>query len=94
MVRNYRVQPCCRDCKFVFNCYDYLDKYYCTLNAPERPLCGSVWLKEEFLYNNKIRERRTNEEAVLLESQWIEWAKRREVDPCGTCDCWEPKLTK
>ena len=48
-MKNYIVPDGCWNCEHVFKRYDYdePDEYFCTFNAPKRPLCMSVSMSED-----------------------------------------------
>ena len=79
---NYRVQNGCGNCVHVFRRFEYDedDEFYCTLNAPPRPLCGSVAADEWWRYSDTEREARAD--------AWYEWRHGREVEARGFCDAW------
>lgn len=80
---NYKNQDGCYNCKFCFIFEEYNEgfSYYCNADGSERPLCGSVYMREGFLAHTQNREEWKN-----LRDKWITWAKNREVKPCGICD--------
>lgn len=81
---NYRTQDGCHNCAHVFTRCDYSeeDDYYCTLNAPERPLCGSVKMDEGF------GSRLARERGGFSREAWQSWAYARGVEHGGICDAW------
>lgn len=87
-MRNYRAQNACHNCRHVFEFVDYGhsgEDFYCTLDAPPRPLCGSVKLGEG--PNSKLAR-----EGKYDASKWLDWASARYVEPAGICDAWQPDL--
>lgn len=82
---NYRVQDGCHNCAHVFVHYDYgeEDTYFCALNAPERPLCGSLKMREGPGSTLAVTRVRFDVEA------WRKWAFPRCVEHGGICDAWE-----
>ena len=77
---NYRLQNGCHNCQhcFVELHPDGGDNYWCKLDAPPRPPCGSFIESEEF----------ADETAY---NKWIEWSNGRERILYGICDEWEQK---
>lgn len=73
---SYQVLATCRNCAnvFVYSEYDEGARYYCTLNAPKRPPCGSVGMGEN------TADWDDNYDA------WDAWSAGREVAPNGTCN--------
>ena len=59
-MNTYKVQDGCHNCRYVFVRTEYENgiDYYCTYDAPERPLCMSVQLNEspDFSTIDKYRE--------------------------------------
>lgn len=78
---SYREQRACANCRHVFKRSDYDDgdDFYCTLNAPRRPMCGSVYMEEDFCAMNE-------HEYAKADKRWNEWASGRSVLASGTCD--------
>lgn len=62
--------------------YDCGDQYFCTLNAPPRPKCGSSYMDNERhdIYNKdeKIWRKQMRE--------WDKWSINRQVKAWGICD--------
>lgn len=77
-IYSYRVQIGCVNCRHVFvrEEYDHGDELYCTLNAPPRPLCMSVYMGESGCSDGQGQEK------------WEEWSRLRNVLPHGICDLW------
>ena len=83
-MKNYRCQDGCYNCKhvFVFKEYDQGYEYYCTYNAPERPLCMSVAMDEcPNLDSSKKFEK--------LCRAWDKWSEGRRVNSVGICSYYE-----
>jgi len=83
---NYTIQDGCHNCKNIFIKYDYeqCDEYYCTLNAPERPLCMSNGMDEvPSAWDDKYNEWKD------AYNKWDEWKKNRNVMSFGKCDLYE-----
>jgi hypothetical protein len=85
MKNNYKEQNGCHNCKrcFIFEEYDEDYKYFCTLNAPPRPKCGSTFMssmRSEEKWS-KDKETRYKERAT-----WEEWQEGKEVKAWGICD--------
>lgn len=83
---NYDRRNGCHNCRYVFEVTDYDTTtadgdLYCTLDAPPRPLCGSIAM-EEGPRSPAAREHGYDELA------WLEWARARYVHPAGICDGW------
>lgn len=78
-VEGYRDQDGCHNCVNVFRRTDFDEgyTYYCTSDAPPRPPCMSVSMKES-LHD-------TDSDYDL----WDAWKAGREVNPWGTCEDWE-----
>lgn len=85
--KSYRVQKACTNCKncFTLREFDSVNSYYCMLDAPKRPLCGSVLMDEPFDYRNKKGEKLFNKQI----RSWDKWSENREVCSFGICDKWE-----
>lgn len=77
----YEQQSGCRDCRHVFFRTDFggEQNWYCTLDAPPRPRCGSVAMDEWSL------------DPPMDWQAWQDWKEGREVHPWGTCEQWEGK---
>ena len=83
-MKNIKDQDGCHDCKyvFVFDEYDQGYEYYCTYDAPKRPLCMSVSMDEcPDLDNNK----KYNE----AHDAWNAWSKNRKVNAWSICSNYE-----
>jgi len=72
----------CVSCKHSVLIHEYDDpnKYFCTKNAPPRPLCGSVAMEESYW---TLDDR---EQARKHDREWEEWSEGRQVNQLGTCD--------
>ena len=88
-MKNYIVQDGCHNCKKVFKRYDYeqLNEYFCTINAPLRPLCMSVAMDESPDYDR-------DSEFDNIYYKWDKWKENREVRSWGKCDLWEKSKVK
>ncbi len=88
MPRSYRGQDGCHNCALVFKKYEHddLDTFYCAFRARTRPECGSVAMRECFLFDNG--RTKWDHEA---ERRWDRWSEGREVDPTAICDTWNPE---
>lgn len=75
---SYKVQNGCHNCvhRFCYEEYDEGRAYYCTFNAPARPLCGSVLLEE----HGRLGTRKVDYEA------WWSWEEGRKTQEAGICD--------
>jgi len=66
---------------------------YCHADGSERPLCGSVFMKEYHTFNcdknGKIINVKSREEHHILFKKWNDWSKDREVSESGICDEYE-----
>jgi hypothetical protein len=99
MNETYKVQDGCHNCVHVFEEYDYDSPIclFCTRQAPERPICGSVCLGEEF---SQARGEKVEKDAskasyewcsdddpfVKAHKKWDEWSKDRGVSHAGICE--------
>lgn len=105
-MKNYRIQSGCQNCKhcFVFREYEEGSSFYCTFDAPTRPLCGSVAMGESFFNDEKDVTTLTEEELQKeLErrdmqfdkrlDEWDIWSKDRSVESFGICDNYERKTS-
>ena len=88
MPDTYEERDGCHNClkAFVVKEYDEPNYYYCTEDAPERPPCGSVRMKECPQFFDISEE----EERILINA-WDEWSESREVMAWGFCRRWEKK---
>ena len=90
-MKNYREQDGCHNCQRVFvkSDHDELPEFYCTLNAPQRPLCLSVEMGEspEVDYSLPKEDRIAIEEKLI--DDWNFWREGREVKVYGICDAYE-----
>ena len=91
MDASYHVQHGCHDCAHVFRKadYDYDDEYYCRLDAPDRPLCGSVFMGESWVLT--IPPEHLGKDHDGHRKNWDDWCEGREVKPWGTCKRWKEK---
>ena len=82
---SYTEQNGCHNCNNAFTKCEYDDypAYFCKVNAPERPHCGSVLMDESYLHLN------TEKEWDKAESYWEAWSKAREVSAWGVCLSWQ-----
>ena len=82
----YKVLACCANCAHVFIRYEYESgpDYYCTFEAPTRPICMSAAMNEHPLEYNEMTEKAYD--------KWEKWAERQSVLPWG--DCWNYKTNK
>jgi len=93
--QSYRELHSCVNCKHVFckSEHDEGDVLFCTKDAPERPKCGSVYMREHFWGSDEEVLNKTVEEIDEMNSQfrseWEEWSEGREVLFNGICDEWE-----
>lgn len=76
---NYREQDGCWTCRHAFEKTDYgstaaLGDFYCTLDAPPRPPCGSRALGDARGYDPEV---------------WLAWAQATNVEPAGICAAWQ-----
>ena len=99
MQDGYYIQDACHKCKHVFE-YKEVDcgpTFYCTKDAPECPLCGSVSLGESFdklltppidpVYEEWNAWWHKN---VLPNVEaWSKWTQFREVHDAGICPNYE-----
>lgn len=85
--QSYHVQDGCHNCGHVFVRAEYEEgySYYCTLNAPPRPLCFSVEMNEAL-----IDVRMPDREYLAKRDAWYVWAAAQRVDAWGKCDEWKP----
>lgn len=89
----YRVQNGCHNCKYVFVMYEYddNDRFFCTKNSRNRPVCGSVFMGESFgdvVKSRGIRMSVNGKYSVeyrKLSDRWWKWKERREVSHSGIC---------
>ena len=100
---NYRAQSGCHNCRNVFVREEYEDpnSFYCELNAPPRPVCGSILMNENFPESPINWETTTPEEASKLilkdpirwaaGDAWDVWSLARQVHSWGICDSFEER---
>lgn len=90
MDKSYKIQDGCHNCKhcFVMSEYDDANTYYCTLNAPPRPLCGSTAMREDFKWDTISSAKNKGKRY----EDWEEWEAGRRVKREGICDKHQPKL--
>lgn len=75
---SYRIQNCCRNCRYVFDNSDYdYEEYYCNREGEAPPVCG---------FYSSLMPRAEVEKRLKA---WEDWAKDREVVREGICDLWE-----
>jgi hypothetical protein len=91
----YRLLDTCSNCAHVFEMGDYDDPYFlfCAKDALERPLCGSIAMKEAF-FPEQTPEMTFGERDRVYEERsraWDEWSQGREVRASGTCDSWRKR---
>ena len=86
---NYRHQNGCWNCVHVFARHEYDDGslFFCTLNSPKRPPCGSVAMDECALLIPLGTMEMVDQEYL----RWHIWNSGREVRRYGICDGWEKK---
>lgn len=92
----YRILNACANCEHVFQLLEYDEPplYFCTLNSPARPLCGSLFMNERLW---DIRKDKTfcpkvkSAEFDVNEAAWSAWQEGREVATFGVCDEWKEK---
>jgi hypothetical protein len=94
-MKNYCTQDGCHNClnRFVLTDYDQEAEYYCTKNAPERPLCGNSDERFPERDNLELYEKTGNindvtvtKEFIEAEKAWKEWSEGRQVQAYGKCD--------
>ena len=90
--KSYNNYDTCRNCEHVFIRTDYDDcpGYFCTREAPERPLCNSVGMRETI--GNKHPDLSWDKQEILQHNNykaWDEWSIPREVFAWGVCDNWK-----
>ena len=88
MKNNLKEQDGCHNCKhvFIFEEYDEGDEYFCTLNAPARPKCGSVFMSGK---NPEEKWSRDKETRYKERDDWEEWRRGKEVKAWSICDDFE-----
>jgi hypothetical protein len=87
-VKHYHDQNGCHNCEFVF-CFYELDeerRYFCKHEAPQRPPCGSMAMREGILDILVGAPDVPCRAIAEFHRRWDEWSKGREVNPWGTCD--------
>lgn len=86
---SYVEQDGCWNCQHVFCKYEYDGDtvFFCTKNAPPRPLCGSVCMNERH-FHSKVR---SEEESIRLHDLWEAWSLPRQCREYGVCQYWERK---
>lgn len=84
----YRVQDGCANCQHVFVRQEYEgnDELYCTLNAPKRPLCMSIFMAEDC----QIPKNQWGYDEAG-HKKWDAWKDGRRVVPNGICREWSFK---
>jgi hypothetical protein len=90
----YRVQHGCHSCRYVFvkREYDEGDTYYCSKDAPPRPICGSIFMDESFTSAREglditAGDRYTDKDPFSVALyEWERWSDGREVSCHGICD--------
>ena len=89
---NWKKQDGCHNCKKKFVMYDYDGggEIFCNKNN-DRPLCGSVALKESFL--DKIKQylgtNKYNAEYSRLSKKWDDWGRDHWTMESSVCDDWQ-----
>lgn len=85
---SYHVQRACCNCAHVFEMgdYDSGETYFCTLDAPPRPPCGSVAMDEMFSEGIEPGSDPELEEYGRRMDLWRDWSKPREVEAHGICE--------
>lgn len=82
--QTYHEQDGCYNCGYCFVKGDYDDPntYYCSLDAPPRPKCLSVYMGESDYdpSDDKAFEK--------MYRNWLEWSDGREVEAWGKCSFW------
>jgi hypothetical protein len=75
-----RSQDGCWKCQHVFRFVGYEEGpyYFCAFDAPQRPPCGSVMMKENW--------QTSDPEWELAMDKWEKWAEHRERKPWCICD--------
>lgn len=99
--KNYKVQNGCHNCLHRFEKSEWDDgqELFCTFNAPKRPICGSVLMKEPFSlarrekenYLSKAKYKICSDKDPFVKAMkaWDKWTKGRRVEPAGICDHYE-----
>ena len=84
----YRVQDGCANCRHVFvrEEHDHGDELYCTVGAPKRPPCMSIYMDEHELVRGKPWG--YDDEG---HRKWDEWKEGRQVVAQGICGEWSLK---
>ena len=86
-MKNYQLQPGCHNCRHRFEYveHDHGVELFCTLDAPERPQCGSVMLDEVegFMLHDNLND---------AQERWDAWSENRGVEPAGKCDGFEAEV--
>ena len=80
---SYRNQPGCHNCGHVFVLVETDNPltYCCTLNAPPRPLCMSLAMREHIPWSSRNHKRTVD--------AWESWSDCRWVKAWGICDKWK-----
>lgn len=83
----YDLRNGCYNCNgcFIRGDYDSPLTYYCNVDQSERPLCGSVAMKEAHTLQTPRLSKR---EASKSYREWEKWSKERQVRAWGICNKW------
>lgn len=101
---NYKIQNGCHNCKYVFEKSEWDDpnELFCLLNAPKRPICGSVLMDEGFskargkkvdsdFSKAKYKSCSNRDPFVKAMKAWDKWSEGRSVNREGICDLFKKK---
>ena len=88
---SFRILDSCGNCAHVFQAWDEgAVGYYCTLNAPVRPMCMCVSMDGEWPLSANGKRLWPGQDATADEAEkvWEEWSAGRSTEQNGICDCW------
>ena len=88
---SYRILHACANCAHAFHwqAYDHGDEFFCTLEAPARPPCGSLFMEVALSmpaesFGVDVLDEGWNEAS----DAWEAWAEAQKVENHGACDHW------
>jgi len=92
----YREIGGCHNCEHVFvrGEFEEADRHYCTMDAPERPICMSMCMTGEYFDPTSLGFDEYDaglEKWRMHYADWTKWNRGREVHAWGWCQQWNEK---
>ena len=92
---SYKINDGCYNCGscFIKKEWDAGDEYHCCNgDNTARPLCGSVFMHEEFYKDDETLDDDDGDKLFRNNyDKWYTWSENRKVYAWGSCDKWNTR---